>query len=234
MYRNQKISILIPSFNEREGIRYIMESVPGWVDEVVVVDCSTDGTDDIARQLGARVIRERPTGYGQAYLTGFQHVTGDVIITMDADGTYPVKSEELGGLLDRLIDGKHDFISGSRFPARFSRGIMPRERVLGNRLMTSWANLLFQTSYNDILSGMWILRREVVPKLSVTSANWLLSAEIKLAALTNPEINFAEVHIPYRKRIGESKFARPWYSLYRAGFENALYLLARRIYGLFR
>jgi len=234
MYRNHAISILIPSFNERGGIRYIMESVPGWVDEVLVVDCSTDGTDAIARQLGARVIRERPAGYGQAYLTGFMHVGGDVIITMDADGTYPVKAEELGALLDRFIEDQHDFISASRFPARFSPEVMPRERVLGNRLMTSWANLLFRTSYNDILSGMWILRREVIPKLGVTSANWLLSAEIKLAALMNPEISFAEVHIPYRKRIGESKFARPWYSLYRAGFENALYLLGKRIYGFFR
>ena len=60
------------------------------------------------------------------------------------------------------------------------------------------------------------------------------TTEIKLAARMNPEISFTETHIPYRKRIGESKFARPWYSLYRAGFENAMYLLVRRVSGLFK
>src|SRR5687767_6208508 len=92
-----RISFVIPALNERDGIRKTIERIPrkeleqaGHHVEILVVDGnSKDGTPDEARKAGAKVIVDARPGYGRAYKTGFAAATGDVIVTGDADGTYP-------------------------------------------------------------------------------------------------------------------------------------------------
>ena len=93
MYRDKTISLVIPCYNEEEGLRQLLPKIPAIVDEVLIVDnASTDNTARVARELGARVVEEKIKGYGRAYKTGFKNATGDIIITMDGDGTYPPES----------------------------------------------------------------------------------------------------------------------------------------------
>ena len=115
MRQNLKLSVVIPCYNEEDGVREVIGRMPKSVDEIVVVDNNcTDRTAAVATSLGARVVAEKVPGYGAAYKTGLAAATGDVIITMDGDGTYP--PEEIDRLVDELVAKKWDFLSASRFP----------------------------------------------------------------------------------------------------------------------
>src|SRR5215467_4608229 len=124
MFRGKRISVVIPCHNEEEGVRAVMAQMPGLVDEVVVVDnASTDRTAEVARQLGARVVHEARKGYGRAYKTGFAAARGDIIVTMDGDGTYPPDSVPL--LLHVLVEEKLDFITARRWYSRSGESKSP-------------------------------------------------------------------------------------------------------------
>ena len=91
MYKDQRITVIIPCLNEEQGIEQILRRMPPYVDEVIVVDNgSTDRTASVASSLGATVIREHVRGYGRSYKKGFAHATGDLIVTLDGDHSYPV------------------------------------------------------------------------------------------------------------------------------------------------
>ena len=95
MYRDLTISVVIPCYNEEEGIQHVIRSLPPSVDEVVVVDNnSTDRTAEVSAALGARVVPEKRKGYGAAYKAGLPAATKDVTVTMDGDGTYPSEQIE--------------------------------------------------------------------------------------------------------------------------------------------
>ena len=79
MYKNHRITVVIPCLNEKEGIGKVLRELPSFVDEVVVVDNgSTDGTAAVARELGAQVVTELHRGYGRAYKSGFSCATGSM------------------------------------------------------------------------------------------------------------------------------------------------------------
>ena len=222
MHRNLKISVVIPCYNEAEGIRAVIEQIPHYVDEIVVVDNrSTDGTGDIARSLGARVIYQGKRGYGAAYKAGLPSAKGDIIATLDGDGTYP--AEEIARLVDRLEDDGFDFISASRFPLT-DPSAMSITNQFGNRVLTVVTRLLFGHPIEDSQSGMWVFRRSVLAKLHLTSDGMPLSEEIKIEALAHHEVRFLECRIPYRHRIGEVKLRR-----WREGFENLIFLVKKRL-----
>src|SRR5512142_2799909 len=91
MYKGQSITVIIPRLNEGQGIQKVLDAMPDFVDEVVVVDNgSTDRTSEVATARGAKVIREEVRGYGRAYKRGFAVATGDIVITLDGDHSYPV------------------------------------------------------------------------------------------------------------------------------------------------
>ena len=90
MIRNLRISAVVPCFNEEGGIRQVILRMPVRVDEIVVADNrSTDRTAEVARSMGARVIPVETRGYGAALAGGFAAATGDVIVSLDGDATYP-------------------------------------------------------------------------------------------------------------------------------------------------
>src|SRR5206468_7692252 len=115
MYKNRRITVVIPCLNEEEGIREVLRELPSFVDEAVVVDNnSTDRTADVASAMGAIVVRELHRGYGRAYKKGFSHATGDIIVTLDGDHSYPV--DALSYLIEAYIHSRVGFLSASRFP----------------------------------------------------------------------------------------------------------------------
>jgi len=221
MHRGLKISVVIPCFNEEDGIRSVIESMPSYVDEIVVVDNnSTDRTGEIARALGAVVVFQPVKGYGAAYQAGLPAATGDVIATLDGDGTYP--ADEISILVDALEDRKLDFISGARFPLR-NPAAMNFSNKIGNLVLTITTAVLWLRPLRDSQSGMWVFRRSVLPKLRLTSDGMPLSEEIKIEAIQTLGARFAEVGIDYRPRIGEVKLQK-----WRDGWRNLSFLFAKR------
>jgi len=96
MHRSLTISVVIPCYNEEDGVREVIGRMPKAVDEVVVVDNNcTDRTAAVATSLGAKVVTEPTPGYGAAYKAGLKAATGDLVVTLDGDGTYP--PEEIPG-----------------------------------------------------------------------------------------------------------------------------------------
>src|SRR6266567_8849494 len=115
MYKNRRITVVIPCLNEEAGIGKVLGEVPPFVDEIIVVDNgSTDRTADVARAMGARVVSELHRGYGRAYKSGFSQATGDIIVTLDGDHSYPV--DALSYLLEAFIHCRVGFLSASRLP----------------------------------------------------------------------------------------------------------------------
>lgn len=221
MYRNLKISVVIPCYNEEEGIARVIESLPASVDEVVVVDNnSTDRTAEIAGSLGARVVKEARKGYGAAYKAGLPKVTGDITVTMDGDGTYP--ADQIEELVDHLEDNNLDFVSASRFPLKNPES-MNFSNKMGNMILTIAMLILYGKGIRDSQSGMWVYRSRVLPKLNVTSDGMPFSEEIKIEAIRTGDVRFGEYHVNYYQRVGEVKLEK-----WRDGFRNLFFLIKKR------
>ena len=223
MYRDHKITVVIPCLNEEEGIQHVLEQVPEFVDEVIVVDNgSTDDTGEIARQLGARVLEETVRGYGRAYKTGLFHAQGDIIITLDGDRSYPVDS--VSYLLEALLNSTVGFISASRFPIQNPEA-MSFKNMIGNKALSLTMSLLYCRWIHDSQSGMWIFYKDALEKMELLSDEMAFSEEIKIEALRNPQIGFREIPINYSNRAGEEKL-RPW----RDGWNNLMFLFKKRFF----
>lgn len=221
MHRGMKISVVIPCYNEEDGVRYTIGQLPACVDEVVVVDNnSTDRTAEVARSLGARVVHEARKGYGAAYQAGLPAVTGDITVTLDGDGTYP--ADQIPELVDHLVDRKLDFLSASRFPLKNPRAMNLSNQV-GNLVLTLGMAVLYGKPVRDSQSGMWVFRSAVYPKLKVTSDGMAFSEEIKIEAIRNADVRFGEYPIDYRPRVGEVKLDK-----WRDGFRNLFFLVKKR------
>ena len=223
MYRNHTISVCLPCRNEGEHLTQVLRAVPSIVDEVIVVsNASTDDSVDVARKAGATVYEDNRViggvGYGFAHMTGIMAAKGDIIVGLDADGTYPV--EELPRIVDYLLDSETDFISCSRL--EYSE--IPLKLNLGVRLLNLEVRLLYGRKITDTLSGMWMFRREVRRSLSLNQGDWNLSPQIKLEALMSPEITFAEYPIIQKRRFGKTH-----QHYFRTGFSHACWIVKNRV-----
>lgn len=215
-----KISVVIPALNEEKGIGDVVRRCRSFAHEIIVVDGgSTDRTVEFASAEGAQAIIEKMKGYGLALLTGFKAAKGDIIATVDADGTYPVES--IPGMVRDLKFNGLCFITCCRFPLLEPESMSRRNRF-GNWVLSLIGSLLFMRRFNDVLSGMWIFRRSILSELSLYSTGWDLSQEIKVEA--SKFGCFAERLIRYSERVGESKL-QPW----RVGWSNLCYFVIHRL-----
>ncbi len=220
------ISVVIPCHNEEKSIAEVIGAVPKGVLEILVVDNnSTDRTAEIAREAGARVVPEAKQGYGPALACGFRNAQGDIIATLDGDNQYP--PYKVVEIAEFLVENNLDFVSAARFPLD-DAGSMPLIRKVGNWGLTIATNVLFNLRLYDAQSGMWIFRKSALDhmKLEQTeeSKGMSLTQEIKVRAATNPRIRFAEYHIPYHPRLGESKL-----NPFRDGWRMLKYLIKMRL-----
>jgi dolichol-phosphate hexosyltransferase len=197
--------------------------------EILVIDgASTDGTGEVAAGEGARVIVERRRGYGRAYRTGFAAAQGDVIATMDGDGTYP--GEEIPRLVRMLLDEGLDFVTTDRLAGLEKRSMTVEHRI-GNWVLNTFLRIAYAHYLNradspplrDSQSGMWVFRRSVLEKIRITQDGMPMSEELKLEVILNG-LRFKEVPIRYAERWA----GPPKLSSYRDGRANLEYLLAKR------
>ncbi len=221
MYKGDAITVIIPCLNEEQGIERVLRNMPDFVDEVIVVDNgSTDRTSDVAAKLGAQVIREDVRGYGRSYKRGFACATGDLIVTLDGDHSYPV--DALSYLLEAFRHHEVDFLNASRFPVR-DRQAMSLKHHFGNLALSLAMSILYFRWVRDSQSGMWVFRRSILKEMHLESESMSFSEEIKIEALKNPRVRFVEISIMYSSRIGEKKL-NPW----RDGFRNLWFLVKKR------
>jgi glycosyltransferase involved in cell wall biosynthesis len=221
MYKGQSITVIIPCLNEEQGIESVLRAMPEFVDEVIVVDNnSTDRTSDVARSLGAKVIREEVRGYGRSYKRGFSIASGDLIVTLDGDHSYPV--DALSYLLEAFLHLGVDFLNASRFPVR-DRAAMSLKHHIGNLVLSLATSVLYFRWVRDSQSGMWVFRRSILKDMHLEADGMAFSEEIKIEALRRPHIRFGEIAIMYSSRLGEKKL-NPW----RDGVRNLWFLVKKR------
>lgn len=223
MYRNRTISVCLPCRNEAQHLAEVIGSVPAFVDEIIVIsNVSTDDSLAVADAAGARVIEDNRTaggvGYGFAHMSGIAAAQGDIIVGLDADGTYPV--EDLGKILDFTLDNTLDFVACSRL----LRSRIPLKLRTGVKLLNAEAAVLYGRHITDILSGMWVFTAAARGQLDLTQGDWNLSPQIKLQAAMNPDIAFAEYQIVQKERYGKTH-----QQYLRTGFSHARWILVNRV-----
>jgi len=223
MFKGKRISIIIPCLNEQEAIGKVLEAVPSFVDEVIVVDNnSSDRTAEVARSFGAKVVREDLRGYGRAYKKGFALASGDVIVTLDGDHSYPV--DAVSYLLEAYDHLGVEFLSASRFPT-VDGAAMDFKHYIGNQILSLVMSVLFFRRVRDSQSGMWVFSRSALEKMKLESEGMPFSEEIKAEAILSRSIGFREIPILYSSRIGQKKL-RPW----RDGWANIVFLFKKRFF----
>jgi len=227
-----KISVVLPTINEEEGIGPTLDAInkdyfdkKGWSLEIIVVDGnSKDKTQKIAKEKGAKVIVEKRKGYGRAYKTGFPKVVGDVIVTGDADATYPF--DHIHEYIDLLLNEKLDFISTDRF-AQLHHGSMSVKHYFGNAVLAWTLRILFLTNIRDSQSGMWIFKKEALEKiqpLEKFNDGMPFSEEMKIEMFTNKKVKSREIQSLLRARAGKVKIES-----FSDGWKNLKFLFKKRV-----
>jgi glycosyltransferase involved in cell wall biosynthesis len=215
----QKVTVLIPCHNEAKGIADVIKKFPrarmrryGLILDIIVIDnCSTDNTAEIAQKSGARVIKEHVKGKGNAIRTGFRSVPEDTdyVVMLDGDDTYDA------GEINRMVEPlQHDFcnvVIGSRLGGKMHGGAMRNFNRLGNWIYTFLVRQFYRVSVTDVLTGYFAWKKEALDELHphLVSKGFAIEMEMitKMAKLKH---EIYSVPISYTPRSGETSL-RPLY-----------------------
>lgn len=204
------VSIVMPCLNEEKAIGACIEKIQRAFataninGEIIICDNgSTDNSVTIAKNMGVRVVHQPIRGYGNAYLKGFASAKGSYLIMGDADDTYDFSL--IPEFLNKLINERYDFISGSRYIEGFEDNSMPLlHRFLGNPVLTLILNSLFKTAYTDVYCGFRGFSRKAYDLIKPISPGMEFNLELAInAGLAGLKIG--EIPIRLYPRKGESK-----------------------------
>ncbi len=165
---NPRVSVVIPTRNEAKNLPMVIPRLPGGLFEVLIVDgCSTDGTVDVARELRSdvRFVEQTGQGKGNALSTGFAAARGDILVTLDADGS--ADPAEIPRFVSALVAGA-DLAKGSRFAQGGGSADITRTRRLGNRVLCILVNGIYGTGYTDLCYGYNAFWADCLPALSTS------------------------------------------------------------------
>ena len=202
------ISVAMISMNEERAVAGVIADIRsalrGREHEIVIVDSSRDATPEIAERLGARVIRQfPPQGYGRAMARVLKESRGDVVVTMDCDGTYP--SGQIACIADMVLKDECDLVNASRLERR--PAAMPWANYFANWLFALTGRLLVGVKSTDLHSGMRAYSRELIEHVDVDPNGPALPVELLLKpALMGFRMH--EIFIPYSERIGQTTLNR--------------------------
>lgn len=208
------LSVVIPAYNEEDGIAEIAHRVLAIRDDlrkvnvddlelIVVDDGSKDKTVEIATSIeGVRLIQhEQNKGYGGALKTGFSSARGELIGFLDADGTYP--PEYFPQLCVEALNGT-ELVIGSRMAGADSQ--MPVTRRIGNFFFANLLSLIGRRRVTDSASGMRVFKKEVLDRIYPLPDGLNLTPVMSTRAV-HEHIKMAEIPIPYSERLGRSKLS---------------------------
>jgi glycosyltransferase involved in cell wall biosynthesis len=220
MSYNPKVSVVICALNEEKNLRFVLPKIPMSVNEVIIVDGhSKDRTVEVAKQLrpGALVLCQPNTGKGEALKYGVKSSKGEIIVTLDADGTY--SPEEIPKFVESILKG-NDFAKGTRFLGTYP-ACMPFRRRLGNKILALTSNLLFRTKYTDICSGYYAFLKADFMRMNLVSEGFEMEQEL-FVKIAKMHLKVVEIPHSYTRRIYGFSKTRD----FRQGITDLLWMLS--------
>jgi glycosyltransferase involved in cell wall biosynthesis len=204
------IVVIIPAYNEENGIINVLNDLPyNIIDEVIVVNNnSSDLTSKNALAAGATVLHEKQKGYGYACLKGIAYLKAkeqspDIVVFLDAD--YSDHPDELPGLVEPILLGKADLVIGSRALGNRDKGSMTPQQIFGNWLATRLMLLFYRVRYTDLgpfRAITWSALMQL--QMSDKTYGWTIEMQLKAA---KAKLRAVEIPVSYRQRIGFSKIS---------------------------
>jgi glycosyltransferase involved in cell wall biosynthesis len=219
------LSVIIPAYNEEHTLTCVADRVLAlsFVKEVVIVnDCSSDATGEIANHLLTQDSRVKVAhhtfngGKTEALKTGIALTTGDIVIIQDADLEYD--PDEIEAVIQPILDGHADIVYGSRFLVRKSARVLYFYHYLANKALTFLSNMLTNHNMTDVETGYKAFRGEIIRNMIIKSTGFGFEIEVS-AKLAKLKCSIYEVPISYYgrtyeegKKIGlKDGFAALWY-----------------------
>lgn len=225
-----EVSIVMPCLNETQSLPHCIanarvaldeiEARYGIVGEIVVADNgSTDGSQELAEQLGARVVDVVERGYGAALIGGCRGAFGRYLLLGDADGSYDFTDGV--AMIGALIDGTQ-LCMGSRFAGGIADGAMPwKNRYIGNPVLTGILNLFFRSGIGDAHCGLRAITKDAFLDLKLSGSGMEFASEMVIKASLR-RLAIAEVPATLSRDLRErAPHLRPW----RDGWRHLRYLL---------
>lgn len=205
MVRASTITVVIPALNEEGAIGRVLDAIPKWVRQAIVVDNgSTDRTAEVARAHGAKVIVEPNRGYGAACLAGMAAVgDADIIVFLDAD--FSDHPDEMERLVAPIREDRADLVVGSRTEGRCQAGALSLAQRFGNSIACRLIQFIWGVRFTD-LGPFRAIRRSSLEQLHMDDRGygWTVQMQVRAARLG---LRVAEVPVSYRRRIGRSKIS---------------------------
>ena len=200
-----KLTVSMITMNEEKAVAKVVHDIRRVAPdaEILLVDSSKDRTAEIATDLGCRVIKQfPPQGYGPAMDRAVREASGDVVITLDCDDTYPV---EVIPQLVKLIDDGYDLVNTTRTWKRPQA--MPFANFLANRVFALAARILHGLKTTDVHSGMRAYRKSMIDRVQWIAKGPALPVDMYVVPFRRG-FKVTEIPIDYRERIGETTLHR--------------------------
>jgi glycosyltransferase involved in cell wall biosynthesis len=203
------LSVVVPVYNEEQTLSKVigkLVAVPTLLEIIIVDDCSTDGTSELARRLAeqysqVRVVRhERNSGKTEALKTGFALTTGEIVIVQDADLEYD--PTEIPGVIQPILDGHADVVFGSRFLVRRAARVLYFYHYVANKVLTYLSNILTNLNMTDVETGYKAFRGEIIRNMTIVSTGFGFEVEV-VAKIAKLKVAIYEVPISYYGRTYE-------------------------------
>jgi glycosyltransferase involved in cell wall biosynthesis len=197
-------TIVIPAYNEEEGLPIVLEglfrSVDGQCEVLVVDDGSGDATSRVASRYRCGIVRHgRNCGKGEAMKTGLRHARGESVIFIDADGTYP--TDAIPSMIEALESC--DAVYGSRASGRDN---IPRFNRLGNAVFQGIMKRVYHFEPRDYATGLYGMKKRHLQRMRISSTGFAVEPEIAIKAC-RMRLKMHEICIQYHPRIGQSKLS---------------------------
>jgi len=202
------IDVIIPAYNEERSIGLVLDDIPGDLvrHRLVCNNASTDETPKVAAKHGALVVDAPEPGYGNACLKGLAYLANldikpDIVVFLDGD--YSDHPEEMTSIVQPIIDGKYDFVIGSRATGALEAGAMMPQQIFGNWLATNLIRIFYHYEFTDLGPFRAISYEKLLAiDMQDRDFGWTVEMQVKAAKF---KLRTTEVPVSYRKRIGVSK-----------------------------
>jgi glycosyltransferase involved in cell wall biosynthesis len=196
---NRKIAVIIPCYNEELTVGKVITDIRNTLPEADIFifdNNSTDRTSEIARSLGAIVVKEKRQGKGFVVQSMFRKIDADIYVMVDGDDTYDIS--RITDMIEMVSTDNADMVVGNRLKTYTTQAFRPLH-TFGNKLVRLLINKLFKSNLRDIMSGFRIMNRTFSKNINIMSSGFEVETEMSIKALKYGYV-IKEMDINYRER----------------------------------